>query len=508
MIYLFDFDGTLVDSMPIWAGVHMQALHEAGIPCPDNFVQTITPLGNVKASQYTVSLGLKTTLEEYLADVHNKLCTEYSVNVPLKSYVPETLKHLKEAGHSLNVLTASPHCYLDVCLKRHGIYDLFDHVWSIDDFHYTKSETALYTAVADRLNVKVSECVLVDDNYTAVVTAQKAGMNTIGVYDRLSEDYVDKLKKAADFYISDFREIPIQRENRKMKISIENYILTRCFGEPEAIKMLKEAGFDCVDYSFYGQSSEREEKLLGENYVTYAQYVRGLLDEANIECNQAHAPFTITCDDAFTLDNRQFLKIVRSMESAAIMGAKYIVVHAVYTENDIVDFNYKFYKSLEPYCKKIGIKIAIENLFVNEKPNHFSNRFLGTPALLNELLVRLNSDWFVACVDIGHAALTGNQPDEFIRNFDCNTLKVLHVQDNNFISDAHLLPYLGSLNWNTIVQSLADIKYNGELTLEVFKFLNRYRDSGELMQHALNFSALTAKHLSARITALQEKSQG
>ena len=47
--YLFDFDGTLVDSMGTWAGVHMQALRDGGIPVPDDFVNTITPLGNYRA---------------------------------------------------------------------------------------------------------------------------------------------------------------------------------------------------------------------------------------------------------------------------------------------------------------------------------------------------------------------------------------------------------------------------------------------------------------------------
>ena len=57
MHYLFDFDGTLVDSMPTWSGVHVNALKSAGIPVPADFVQTITPLGNYRASQYTISLG-------------------------------------------------------------------------------------------------------------------------------------------------------------------------------------------------------------------------------------------------------------------------------------------------------------------------------------------------------------------------------------------------------------------------------------------------------------------
>ena len=43
--YLFDFDGVLVDSMEFWAGLHKQTLLSAGIPIPEDFVETITKLG-------------------------------------------------------------------------------------------------------------------------------------------------------------------------------------------------------------------------------------------------------------------------------------------------------------------------------------------------------------------------------------------------------------------------------------------------------------------------------
>ena len=55
--YFFDLDGTLLDSMELWAGTHRKALEDAGIPVPENFVETITPLGNQGASEFVISLG-------------------------------------------------------------------------------------------------------------------------------------------------------------------------------------------------------------------------------------------------------------------------------------------------------------------------------------------------------------------------------------------------------------------------------------------------------------------
>ena len=208
MHYLFDFDGTLVDSMPTWSGVHITALKNANIPVPDDFVQTITPLGNYRASQYTISLGLEISLEAYLSHVSQTLYDAYTTRIPLRHGVTEKLLELKNDGHSLNVLTASPHHYLDPCLRRHGIFDFFDNVWTIDDFGYTKAQTIIYTEAARRLGAPVEGCVFVDDNASAVSTARKAGMYTVGIFDETSKDFAPQLKAASHLYIEDFSQVP------------------------------------------------------------------------------------------------------------------------------------------------------------------------------------------------------------------------------------------------------------------------------------------------------------
>lgn len=206
MFYIFDFDGTLVDSMPYWAGVHIDALKKNNIPYPDNFVETITPLGNLKASEYTISLGIDITLDMYLEKINRELQKQYSELIPLKKGVRETLAKLKEKGHSLNVLTASPHKFLDMCLKRLGIYDLFDNVWSIDDFGHTKSEVIIYETAAKRLNTTTENCTFFDDNYIAILTAKESGMKTVAVYDDSAKNQQSKLKNTADTYINNFDE--------------------------------------------------------------------------------------------------------------------------------------------------------------------------------------------------------------------------------------------------------------------------------------------------------------
>ena len=205
--YLFDFDGVLVDSMEFWAGIHMQTLRDAGIPIPHNFVETITPLGNYHGAKYTLSLGVNIPLEQYLDDIYKKLLAAYTTHIQLKECVKEVLVQLKQENISLNVLTASPHLYVDPCLQRNGIYDLFDNVWTIDDFSLTKAQPEIYLKAAERLGVETGQCTMFDDNLTAIATAKKAGTRTVAVYDKTSKASENALKETADRYIYNFREL-------------------------------------------------------------------------------------------------------------------------------------------------------------------------------------------------------------------------------------------------------------------------------------------------------------
>lgn len=205
--YLFDFDGTLVDSMPTYVSSMLRILDENGISYSDDIVKTITPLGLNGTADYFLELGIPLTKEELINLMGKYMIHEYIYNIPAKNNVIEVLNKLKEKGARLNVLTASPHITLDACLKRLGIFDLFDNVWSCDDFSTTKADPEIYKMVAERLGKMVEEVLFLDDNLNADLTAKKAGMLVCGVYDDSSKDYIEEIKKETDYYIYDFLEL-------------------------------------------------------------------------------------------------------------------------------------------------------------------------------------------------------------------------------------------------------------------------------------------------------------
>ena len=206
--YLFDFDGTLVDSMPTFGQVMLNVLDSRGIPHPDDLIKIVTPLGAVKSAEYYIKLGLNMTVPEILEELRTNFVEAYTYKIPAKANVIETLKALKARGDDLNVLTASPHTSLDPCLKRLGIYDMFSNVWACgEDFGTTKDNPEIYKAAAQRMGVNVEDIIFVDDNLYADRAGKEAGSIVYGIYDDSSAEFVQDIKDVTDRYIYDFAEL-------------------------------------------------------------------------------------------------------------------------------------------------------------------------------------------------------------------------------------------------------------------------------------------------------------
>lgn len=282
-----------------------------------------------------------------------------------------------------------------------------------------------------------------------------------------------------------------------MKLSMETVVMRKRFGDIKAIEMLKKAGFDAMDYSYYWV--EEDSPILGDEYIEYAKKIKECLDKNDMVCNQAHAPIDrLQYGMNFDMSEPYYKEIVRAIEAAAVLGAKSIVVHVIQIPREVegVDFeeyNLEFYKSLEPYCEKAGIKIAVENMFRYDAKRDCNWGVLATPELLCGFIKKLNSPNFVACIDVGHASLTGIEPEDFIAGMTPGVLRALHIQDTDYLRDRHVVPFMGNLNWKEIMLALKKVGYDGDLTFEVFCHLMNLPD--ELIQSALCYIAKIGRYL-------------
>lgn len=298
-----------------------------------------------------------------------------------------------------------------------------------------------------------------------------------------------------------------------MLLTTQTDYLGRTFGNEAAIRMLAAAGFDAFDLSMFDTDLD---VILRGDHVAYAKRLRAVADECGIVCTQAHAPFPsssnakltarmlgadgeVAADDAVVFD-----AIVRSMEVAAIVGAKCIVVHPrqhlTYADDgapeELYRINLEFYRALVPYAEKFGIKVACENMW-QWKDGHIVHSTCASPAEFCRYIDDIGSEWVTACLDIGHVLLVGESLGGMIRALGRERLGALHIHDNDLKSDSHVLPYTLKIDFDEMLTALAEIDYAGEFTFEADNFFLRF--PVEMAQDCANFMCKVGRTMMHRM---------
>jgi len=205
--HIFDLDGTLVNSMPRWGEVMTRLLDEQGVEYPKNLINIITPLGYRKTAEYIKELGVRASVDEILAKIQEYAIHAYANLIEMKPFAVDYLNKLKGCGCNLYVLTASPHEMTDVCLKRWGVYDMFDIIWTSDELGLPKSDPEIYSKVAGIIGADISEITFYDDNLGAITAGTKAGLYTVAIYDETSSNDKEKLEIIAAEYVDSFKSL-------------------------------------------------------------------------------------------------------------------------------------------------------------------------------------------------------------------------------------------------------------------------------------------------------------
>lgn len=287
-----------------------------------------------------------------------------------------------------------------------------------------------------------------------------------------------------------------------MLLSTTTNVLGRRFGEAEAIKILAQAGFDAFDYCVF--TNKDDSQVYGDNYKEYIAELAQTAKKYNIICNQAHAHFPAKRWGDEEYNKAAFAKVIRGMEAAAMLGAKVIVVHPLggfpeeMSEEDVMEKNIEFYNSLLPYCKKFNIKVALENVFIEDKKRgHYIGGTCGYGKDFKKYMDNLDPTWFVACLDVGHISISGEEAYDAIRVLGKKHLHALHIHDNDYLYDSHRLPYTGKFEWEKILTALAEIGYEDDFTFEADNFLGGFPN--ELLPEASAFMCKVGRYMIQRI---------
>ncbi|MBQ6708542.1 MAG: sugar phosphate isomerase/epimerase [Clostridia bacterium] len=261
-----------------------------------------------------------------------------------------------------------------------------------------------------------------------------------------------------------------------MKISTEIQTTANHVGFEKAVELVGKAGFDAWDFSMFDMArydwKEKKMKSLdnpmtGDNYLAFARKLKQIGLDNGIICNQSHAPFPSGVPEI-----RSYLK--RAIECTAEAGGEICIIHPL--NSGTPEENAELYFELLPFAKECNVKIATENMWNWSKElGHSVFAACATPESFNAHLDAVNDDFFVACLDIGHAEMLGSDTsaEEMVKALG-SRLKALHIHDNDKLHDTHQIPLSMSIDFVPIVKALKEIKYDGYFTLEADSFLDAY----------------------------------
>ena len=209
-VAIFDVDGTLLDSMPIWEDVSVRYLHSLGVEAECGLSRKLERMSVEEGAAYLKkTYGLEETPEE-IARATLKIVEDfYFYEAPLKPGVREYLDELKARKIPMVIATSSVRAHVEAALRRLGVLDYFAKVFTCSEVGAGKTKPLIYERAGAYIGGDFREIAVFEDAIHALETAKQAGFYTVAVYDPSAGKDWDRLKKEADVAVTDMRQLMI-----------------------------------------------------------------------------------------------------------------------------------------------------------------------------------------------------------------------------------------------------------------------------------------------------------
>lgn len=206
--FIFDLDGTLLDSMSLWQEVDRKYLARFGIAFDPSFSEDIkTMTFNESAKYFIKKFNIQKSEEEIKADWNEMVEIEYRDNIQCKEGVIAFLNDLKSKNIKMCIATSCNKKHAEMALKRLKIEDYFDFIYTSNEAGKNKEHPTIFEHCAIKMNLDKTQCMVVEDLYMALKVAHDANFKTLAIYDDLHQHEINKIKEIADEFIYSFKEL-------------------------------------------------------------------------------------------------------------------------------------------------------------------------------------------------------------------------------------------------------------------------------------------------------------
>lgn len=205
---IFDFDGTLFDSMFIWNSIAQNYLISMGKNPKPQLLNDINTLTLTDAAEYLKNEYLPDASPAEILNGINKTAEKlYMTKVKPKKGAENFLRRLKNLGINMAIATASDRKIVEKVLEKWDMAKYFEEIFTCEEMGCGKEFPVIYKKSAENLKAKKENTIVFEDALFAAKTAAKEGFLTVGVFDE-SEKNQTELKKICNCYIKNFENCP------------------------------------------------------------------------------------------------------------------------------------------------------------------------------------------------------------------------------------------------------------------------------------------------------------
>nr|WP_308505132.1 HAD family phosphatase [uncultured Agathobaculum sp.] len=200
---IFDMDGTLLDSMPVWKRLTAGYLEQFGVHITDQEYAATEGMSQPEVAQFFIERypSLPLNVQGLLDGMDELITARYAAIARPRAGVTAYLDGLRARGVKMAVATLTARRHAEKALRDRGMMDYFDFMLTIEDVGVSKWEPDIYLQSAARMGLTPAQCVVFEDAPYACTTAKRAGFYVCGV---LEPDYAageGELRASSDLVI-------------------------------------------------------------------------------------------------------------------------------------------------------------------------------------------------------------------------------------------------------------------------------------------------------------------
>lgn len=180
---IFDMDGLLIDSEPLWREAEIEVFKLVNVILNDELCQRTTGLRIDQVVDYWYQRfpWQNMTREEVAARVVNRVIELIRLTGKPLPGVKEAISFFAQKEVKLALASSSAYSLIEVTLGKLSIRDRFQEIYSATEEEYGKPHPSVYITTAKKLQVLPEECLVIEDSLNGVLAAKAARMKCIAI---------------------------------------------------------------------------------------------------------------------------------------------------------------------------------------------------------------------------------------------------------------------------------------------------------------------------------------